>query len=235
MPKIDAKKLFGCSVKAWRNQQGISQEELAERADLHRTYISDVERGARNLSLDSICKLADALAISISALFPAEFHNRKTGGANGSETVDILLVEDNAEDVELTLRAFKKARLANHVHVVGDGIEALDYIFCRDDYARRSPEKRPQMILLDLNLPKVGGLEVLRRIKAEKSTRMIPVVILTVSQNSRDMAECRRLGAESYIIKPVDFQRLSQTTPQLNLNWALLKPLKPNGRNVARV
>lgn len=226
-------KTFGASIKARRSQLGISQEELAERADLHRTYVSDVERGARNISLQSITKLASALAISVSALFPqAEAQKGKTSAANGSNVVDILLVEDNDDDVKLTLHAFKKARFTNCVHVINDGAEALDYVFCRGKYADRSSETRPEVILLDLNLPKVSGLEVLRQLKAEKRTRKIPVVILTVSQSSQDIAECRRLGAETYIVKPVDFQNLSQATPRLNLNWALLKPVETNGRNV---
>jgi two-component system response regulator len=92
--------------------------------------------------------------------------------------------------------------------------------------------ERPQVILLDLQLPKVSGLEVLRRIKADKRTRPMPVVILTISDDKFDIAECRRLGAENYIVKPVDFQSLSEATPQLNLNWALLKPVGAGGRNV---
>jgi two-component system response regulator len=232
VPKIDVKRLFGESVKGRRNQLGISQEKLAERANLHRTYISDVERGSRNVSLENIERLAHALDVSVSVLF---LHLNGTAGAadghgHSRNLVDVLLVEDNADDVELTLRAFKQARFTNRVHVVGDGAEALDYIFCRGQHARRNSEKNPQIILLDLNLPKLSGLEVLRCLKAEKRTRMIPVVILTVSQNSLDIAECRRLGAETYIVKPVDFQNLSQATPQLNLNWALLKPAKINIR-----
>jgi CheY-like chemotaxis protein len=235
--KIDVKKIFGASVKTRRSQLGISQEELAERADLHRTYICDVEHGARNVSLESIEKLARALKISVSTLFlQPEFPGRQsrtaTNDGQGKDLVDILLVEDNADDVELALHAFKKARFANRVQVISNGAEALDYVFCRGQYSHRSSETRPQVILLDLNLPKVSGLEVLRRIKAEKRTRKIPVVVLTVSQNSQDIAECRRLGAETYIVKPLDFQRLSQATPQLNLNWALLKPVEPNARNV---
>jgi CheY-like chemotaxis protein len=233
--KIDAKKTFGSSVRGWRNHLGLSQEQLAERADLHRTYISDIERGARNLSLESMEKLAQALDISISALFPqAEFSTGKTITTNGcgNDLVDILLVEDNEDDVEMTLRAFKKARFSNRVHVVNDGAEALDYIFCTGKHAANRTMERPQVILLDLQLPKVSGLEVLRRIKADKRTRPMPVVILTISDDKFDIAECRRLGAENYIVKPVDFQRLSEATPQLNLNWALLKPVGAGGGNV---
>jgi CheY-like chemotaxis protein/DNA-binding XRE family transcriptional regulator len=225
--KIDVKKTFGSSVKTWRKRLGISQEELAERADLHRTYVSDVERGARNLSLESITRVARALRISVADLFPAELPNGKVGAAksngHGKDLVEVLLVEDNGDDVDLTMHAFTQARFANRIQVVSDGQEALDYLFCEGKYADR-PAGRPQIVLLDLYLPKVSGLEVLRRIKGDERTRAIPVVILTISQVFSDFAECQRLGAETYIIKPLNFQRLSQVTPRLNLDWALLKP-----------
>ena len=235
MPKIDVKKVFGKSVRGRRNTLGISQEKLAERANLHRTYISDIERGARNLSLESMERLARALEISVSALFPeSELKKGRAIAANsrGKDLVDILLVEDSADDVELTLHAFKRARFANRVHVVRDGAEALDYIFSKGKYAAQQSLERPHVVLLDLKLPKVSGLEVLRCMKADKQTSKIPVIILTVSDDSHDITECRRLGAENYIVKPVDFQRLSEVTPQLNLNWALLKPSEASGRNV---
>ena len=226
MQKVDVKKSFGTSVKAWRKRLGISQEELAERAELHRTYVSDVERGARNLSLESITRVARALDISVADLFPAEFPDGQTAGATGQprELVDILLVEDNADDVQLTMHAFKQARFANRITIATDGQEALDYLFCGGKYANRRRNEQPPIVLLDLYLPKVSGLEVLRRIRADESTRSIPVVILTVSQAFSDFAECQRLGAETYVIKPLNFQRLSQITPRLNLDWALFKP-----------
>ncbi len=230
MQKIDVKAAFGTSVRAWRKRLGFSQEQLAERADLHRTYVSDVERGARNLSLESMTRIAQALRISVADLFPRETPNGKAsaGGSNGhsQKLVDILLVEDNRDDVELTLHAFKKVRFANGIHVVGDGQEALDYLFCEGEYAHR-PTGHPQIVLLDLYLPKVSGLDVLRRLKADERTREIPVVILTISQVFSDFSECQRLGAETYIIKPLNFQRLSQVTPRLNLDWALLKSVAP--------
>ncbi len=234
MAKLDFKKKFGESIRILRNDSGISQEELAERADLHRTYVSDVERGARNLSLQSIERLAQALGVSVSALFPRLDSSAKkpsAGSGHSDNPVDILLVEDNINDVELTLHAFKKARFANRIQVVNDGAEALDYVFCRGKFAARRKAEHPHIILLDLKLSKVSGLEVLRRLKADKQTRLIPVVILTSSDDNRDMAECRRLGAENYIVKPVDFQRLSHVTPRLNLNWVLLKPAVADTRN----
>jgi CheY-like chemotaxis protein len=225
--KIDVKKIFGASVKASRKRLGFSQEKLAERAELHRTYISDVERGARNLSLESITRLAGALEVTVASLFPAELTGDKPSSPNGNgsshELVDILLVEDNADDVDLTLHAFKQARFANRVHVVSDGQEALDYLLCMGKYSSRNAATRPQVVLLDLYLPKVSGMEVLRRIKADGRTRDIPVIVLTISQVFSDFSECQRLGAETYIVKPLNFQRLSQVTPRLKLDWALLK------------
>lgn len=220
---------FGYVVRTRRNRLGISQEELADRAGLHRTYVADIERGARNPSLQSIDKLARALEISIASLFsPASGVAKAAGGSAheepNRETVDILLVEDNPSDVKLTLRAFQRANLSNRVHVVGDGAEALAYVFCTGQYADHMLEHRPKVILLDLGLPRVHGLEVLRRIKSDERRQAIPVVVLTVSERDRDIAECRRLGADAYIVKPVDFQRFSQVTPQLKFSWMLLKP-----------
>lgn len=210
---------------------GITQEALAEKADLHRTYISDIERGTRNLSLENIHKLALALEISVPGLFylsvdPDGKRSERLSCQVAEQFVDILLVEDNPDDVELTLHAFKKACFANRVHVVRDGAEALNYLYCRGKYSLRRPLNRPQMILLDLNLPKVSGLEVLRHIKGDKEMCRIPVVVLTTSKKDRDVVECRRLGVESYILKPVNFQGLSLVTPALNLQWGLFKPLE---------
>ena len=125
--------------------------------------------------------------------------------------------------MKLTLRAFNNANLANRIYVVTDGVEALDFLFRSGGYTHRWVGDRPKVILLDLKLPRIGGLEVLRRIKAEPQTRMIPVVVLTESPNHRDIAECRRLGVEAYITKPVDFLRFTRVTRRLRLQWALVK------------
>ncbi len=138
----------------------------------------------------------------------------------------ILLVEDNPDDVELTLRAFKKSHFAAEVAVVSDGEEALDYLFGRGTYAERDPSV-PQVVLLDLNLPKVGGLEVLRRMRAHPRTRLIPVVILTSSTEEQDLLQGYGNGANSYVRKPVDFASFVEATRQLGLYWLLLNEPPP--------
>jgi CheY-like chemotaxis protein len=211
------KTLLGNAIKKERAALGISQEELAARAGLHRTYVSDVERGARNPSLQSVVKLAAALELSLTMLF-------ERTGDNHQRPIEILLVEDNPLDVKLTTHAFKKARLTNPMHVAADGEEALEFLFATGRYAHRKDDPLPEVVLLDLNLPKKSGLEVLRQIKADPRTQNISVVVLTVSNQARDISECRRLGATHYIVKPVEFQNFSEITPRLNLGWSLIKP-----------
>ena len=136
--------------------------------------------------------------------------------------VEILLVEDNPSDVELTLRAFKKNNITNNVHVARDGAEALDFIFARGEYADRADNPFPKVILLDLKLPKIDGLEVLRRIKADERTKMIPVVVLTSSREEPDLMESYKLGVNSYITKPVDFDNFAKAVAALGYYWVLL-------------
>ena len=136
--------------------------------------------------------------------------------------VEILLVEDNPNDVELTLHAFKKNKISNPVHVVRDGAEALEFIFATGAYAGRNVNNTPKVILLDLKLPLVDGLEVLRQVKADPRTRMIPVVVLTSSREERDIVGSYKLGVNSYIVKPVDFEQFTEAVRQLGLYWVLL-------------
>jgi len=134
----------------------------------------------------------------------------------------ILLVEDNPDDEMLTLRAMRKNNIANVIIVARDGAEALDYIFRTGEYDDRNPAESPQVILLDLNLPKIGGLDVLKRIRADEQTSLFPVVILTSSKEEHDLVESYRLGANSYIRKPVDFNQFSEAIRQLGLYWLVL-------------
>ena len=135
--------------------------------------------------------------------------------------IEILLVEDNPSDTELTLHALRKHNLANRVEHVIDGAEALDFLFCAGAYAGRTSEA-PKVVLLDLKRPKVGGLEVLQRIKVDARTRHIPVVVLTSSRDDRDLEEAYRLGANSYVVKPVDFKNFAEAVRQIGLYWVLL-------------
>ena len=137
------------------------------------------------------------------------------------ESIEILLVEDNTADVELTLRALKKNNIANKVLVATDGAQALDYVFCTGAYKDRNMKSPPKLILLDLKLPRVNGLEVLRKIKSDERTKVIPVVVLTSSDQEKDVTESYGLGVNSYIVKPVDFDKLIKVVADLGLYWLL--------------
>jgi two-component system response regulator len=141
---------------------------------------------------------------------------------------EILLVEDNPDDVELTLRALRKSKIANDVIVVRDGVEALDYLFATGQYAGRDPTPLPQVVLLDLKLPRLDGLQVLERVRANPKTRLLPVVILTSSTEQRDLVNGYTLGANSYIRKPVDFEQFVDAVHQLGLYWLVLNERPPS-------
>jgi two-component system response regulator len=143
--------------------------------------------------------------------------------------VEILLVEDNAHDVELTLHAFEKRNLANRVHVVRDGQEALDFLFGGGDYESRQGVPPPRVVLLDLKLPKIDGLEVLRTIRRDPALHSLPVVVLTSSREDRDLVESYELGVNSYIVKPIDFSSFIDTASTLGLYWLLLNQPPPTG------
>ncbi len=141
--------------------------------------------------------------------------------------VEILLVEDNPDDVELAVRALRKEHLANHLEIARDGEEALDFIFCRGRHSGRSFNHQPKLILLDLKLPKVDGLEVLRQIKNDPRTKAIPVVILTASREERDLVNGYQLGVNAYIQKPVDFEQFREMVKQVGLFWLVVNQPPP--------
>ncbi len=140
---------------------------------------------------------------------------------------EILLVEDNANDAELTVRALRKSGIANQITVARDGAEALDWLFRRGEHGSRDPANRPALILLDLKLPKVNGVEVLRAIKLDEQLKTIPIVVLTSSNETRDLEECYRLGVNSYVVKPVEFDQFTETVKQLGLYWMVLNSGPP--------
>lgn len=141
---------------------------------------------------------------------------------NENPPVEILLVEDNLEDLELALRALRKANLTNLIHVARDGAEALEFIFCEGPHVSRRIEDCPKVILLDLKLPKVDGLEVLKRLKSDPRTRAIPVVVLTSSKEQNDVVSSYHLGVNSYIVKPVDFDNFVQAAREIGTYWLML-------------
>jgi len=137
------------------------------------------------------------------------------------EQVEILLAEDNPEDAEMTLRALRRNNLANKLHWVKDGAEALDYLFCTGAYAGRDASRPPKLVLLDIKMPKVDGIEVLRRLKADAATHSIPVVVMTSSDEERDVFESYRLGVNSYIVKPLQFDAFIETVAKIGMYWVL--------------
>jgi two-component system, response regulator len=136
--------------------------------------------------------------------------------------IDILLIEDNPNDAELTLRALKKNNIANNIEIVRDGAEALDFFFANGKYAGRDISLNPKLVILDLKLPKVDGLEILRRVKSDESTKSIPVVIMTSSKEEIDVVASYQLGANSFIVKPVDFEKFMKAVHELGMYWLLL-------------
>lgn len=143
------------------------------------------------------------------------------------EAGTILLIEDNPDDVELTRRALSRSNVANELVVVTDGAEALDYLFARGEYAARDMSATPAVVLLDLKLPKIDGLEVLRRIRSDERTRLLPVVILTSSNQENDIRDSYELGANSYVRKPVDFEQFVEATTTLGLYWLVVNQPPP--------
>jgi len=139
-----------------------------------------------------------------------------------ADELDILLVEDNQDDVDLALHALRREKLANHIFVARDGEQALDFLFCRGAFTQRSFDRPPKLVLLDLKLPKVNGMEVLKSVKSDPRTKTIPVVIMTSSKEERDLVASYNLGANSYIQKPVDFDKFRETVKSVGLYWLVI-------------
>ncbi|HEV3385339.1 MAG TPA: response regulator [Gemmata sp.] len=144
-----------------------------------------------------------------------------------SEDLEILLVEDNQDDMDLALHALKREKLANHIFVARDGEEALDFLFCRGSFAQRSFDHPPKLVLLDLKLPKVDGMEVLKQVKSDLRTKNIPIVIMTSSKEERDLVSGYNLGANSFIQKPVDFDQFRETVKNVGLYWLITNQAVP--------
>jgi len=141
---------------------------------------------------------------------------------NETNEIEILLVEDNQDDLEMTLRALRKANLANHIQVARDGAEALDFIFCQGEHTGWKMEQGPRIILLDLKLPKIDGMEVLKRVKGDSRTKMTPVIMMTSSKEQKDVIESYDLGVNSYVVKPVNFEGFATAIQELGMYWLLL-------------
>ena len=146
------------------------------------------------------------------------------------DEVEILLVEDNADDVELCLHALRKEKLSNKIHVARDGQEALDFLFAQGQFRSRQSEALPRLVLLDLKLPQVDGIQVLRDVKGNSSTKALPVVILTSSREERDLVESYELGVNSYLQKPVDFDEFRSMVKQIGFYWMVVNQVAPNGK-----
>ncbi len=145
----------------------------------------------------------------------------QTPDISSEQQISIVLVEDNPADAELSMRALRRAKIGNQIQWLQDGAEALDFFFCRGQYADRTITNQPKVVLLDLKLPKVSGLEVLRQLKSDPRTQTIPVVVLTSSAEDKDVIESYQLGGNSYIVKPVDFEQFNQAVQQLGFYWIL--------------
>ena len=149
--------------------------------------------------------------------------------------VEILLVEDNAEDAELTMRALRRNKIVNDIQVVEDGVEALDLLFCRGSHKDRTFSRPPKLVLLDLKLPRLGGMEVLRAIRADERTKAIPVVIFTSSKEERDLIDSYKLGVNAYAQKPINFEQFAETVRQIGMFWMLVNEAPPPGAFAANI
>jgi two-component system response regulator len=222
--RSDAQVRLGAVVRACRHRLGLTQDELGSRSNLHRTYIADVERGARNVTLRSIINLAKALEVTVGNMLS---HAADAGvwnaGSHDSSVVDvsdILLVEESATDAALTERVFKRARITNRLRIARSAEDAMAILLGASGSAKRNPV-RPRLILLGLKLPGMSGLELLRKIKADRRTRDVPIVVLANSWSDKAIIESGRLGVQNHIIKPFSIESLVRVAPKLDLHLTL--------------
>jgi len=221
---------FGLVVKSLRLEQKLSQEELAHRSGLHRTYITDVEHGSRNISLESISKIARALGISIADLFSmiAEYSTTATAEASVSytaetkkfEPVEIIVIEAEQSSHAVLSHTLQDWSVANRIHTFGNEREAFDFLFSNSAQKDRLANGR-KLILLDLQHPQLNSIQVLEKIRSQNGTRNVPVIVMTSSSNDSKLEQCKRLGIKEYLIKPVSFPDFANMLPQMGLQWHL--------------
>ena len=230
------RQFVGAVIRDARLELNYTQEELAGQSGLHRTYITDVETGKRNISIESLEKIAAALNTPLSTLFqkleekrtqPLQLvHRVRLNKAPVTRQIEILLVDDDISFIELTLHSFREANLKNVVHIARDGAEALEFIFATGDYENRKSLLTPSLIFLDLKLPKISGIEVLSKIRSNKKTKDIPVIITTSSQSTSDFIKINELGIKYYLTKPINFSELTNIVASYGLQWLLLEKHK---------
>lgn len=213
---------LGQVVRSRRKLLGLSQEELAERSGLHRTYVTDVERGVRNLTFESALKLASALQLPVQTIVGMVDHGVGPEVGKPNAAAEILLVEDNPKDLELTIGALQRHSLVNRVATASTGKEALTFLGIEASEHPAAPKRLPSLVLLDLRLPDLDGNEVLRRIRSDERTARVPVVILTASRSDIDYRESVRWGVSGYLTKPVDWLEFSMMMPKFGFRWMLL-------------
>lgn len=221
---------FGRVLRAQRKQLGISQEELAFRSGLHRTYVTDVERGLRNMTLESVLKITRALelpfveAITSLGIEEGRSPERTVGKhANGNGTADILIVEDDADDALLTTHALRRNGITNRVASVATGKDALNIFAGHDPPIDGMQHFNPELLLLDLRLPDIDGIELLRQLRSDPRTRSLHVVILTASRSDEDRSRCMALGVSDYITKPVNFIEFHHLLTRMGFGWMVVR------------
>jgi CheY-like chemotaxis protein/DNA-binding XRE family transcriptional regulator len=224
-------RFFGMVVREFRKERRMSQEELANRSGLHRTYITDIERGTRNVSLKNITRIAEAIGIGLPEMFARfEVLSKQESAAPDDaaalsyrrKPVEILLVEDDENFIELTVHALERWNISNTVHVVRNGADALEFLF-EHSPSNEQRVPNPKVILLDLNIPLVDGFEVLERIRNNPKTKEIPVVVLTSSSGEADKARCSALGVDEFLTKPINAELFSSVMRRLGFHLLLLE------------